>query len=123
VAVFEPAGGSALSAAPGGRSGTKQARPSDQVRIGGQRSSSMWGRERAAETLGFRRGSGMLTAAQLDGGEGVGDGGGGFWWLRLGDGEGGAAPHGGAVEMLQMLRLGLMRSSGSLGPSQNGERG
>jgi hypothetical protein len=65
----------------------------------------------------------MLTAAQLDGGEGVGDGGGGSWWLRLGDGEGGAAPDGGAVEMLQTLRLGLAMASGSLAPSQNGERG
>jgi hypothetical protein len=65
----------------------------------------------------------MLTIAQLDGGEGVGNGSGGFWWLRLGDGEGGVAPDGGAVEMLQTLRLGLMRLPGSLGPSQNGERG
>jgi hypothetical protein len=123
VAVFEPASGSTLSAAPGGRSGTEQARSSDQVRIDGRRSSSTRGREKTAETLGFRRGSGMLTVAQLDGGEGVGDGGGGSWWLRLGDGEGGGAPDGGAVEMLQTLRLGLAMASGSLGPSQNGERG
>jgi hypothetical protein len=65
----------------------------------------------------------MLTAVQLDSGERVGDVGEGFWRWGLGDGELGAAPDGGAVEMLQTLRLGLAMASGSLGPSQNGERG
>jgi hypothetical protein len=41
----------------------------------------------------------MLTAALLDGSERVGDGGEGFWWSRLGDGELGAAPDGGAVKV------------------------
>jgi hypothetical protein len=41
----------------------------------------------------------MLTAAQLDGSERVGDSGEGFWWSRLGDDELGAAPDGGAVKV------------------------
>jgi hypothetical protein len=41
----------------------------------------------------------MLTAALLDGGERVGDIGEGFWWLRLGDGELGAAPNGGTIKV------------------------
>jgi hypothetical protein len=53
---FEPASGSALSAAPGGRSGTGRARPSDQVEIDGRRSSSPLGQSRAAEELGFHLG-------------------------------------------------------------------
>jgi hypothetical protein len=65
----------------------------------------------------------MLTAAQLHGDERVGDGGEGFWWSRLGDGELGAAPDGGAVEMLQALRLGLAMASRSPRPSQNGGHG
>jgi hypothetical protein len=53
---FEPASGSVLLAAPGGRSGTGRARPSDQVENDGRRSSSPLGQSGVAEELGFRLG-------------------------------------------------------------------
>jgi hypothetical protein len=74
--------------------------PSDQVTIDGRCSSSTQERNGAAETLGFRRGTEVLTAVSLDGGEGVGDGGEGSWLSRLDDGKVGAAPHDGVLKAL-----------------------
>jgi hypothetical protein len=55
---------------------------------------------------------------------GVGDGGEGSWWSRLGNGKLGPAPDDGVLEgVLQALRLGVAVATCSAGPSQNGEYG
>jgi hypothetical protein len=64
------ANGARRSASLGSRIGMRRPWPFDQVTIDGRRSSSMRERNGAAETLGFRRGTEVLTVASLDGGEG-----------------------------------------------------
>jgi hypothetical protein len=120
AAGFEPARGPGWSAAREYRTGTGQARPSDQVRIDGRRSSSSRGKEKGGETLGFPLGvAGAHRGAAGRRGR-AGGGRGGSWWSGLGDGEADAALDDGAVNGgLQVLRIGSVTTSLSSGPSQS----
>jgi hypothetical protein len=106
AATFEPASGAWLSATAGDRIGIGPARPSDQVKIDGQRSSSTQKRSEAAETLGLRLGVAGAHRGAAGWRGRVGGSCGGSWWSGFVGGEAGGAPGDGAVE-------GSCRCSGS----------
>jgi hypothetical protein len=119
-----PASEARLSAAPGGRRGMQQPRLSGLVRIDGRCSSSTRGKNRAAETLGFRReieGAHRGVAGRRRRGSG---GYVGFMWSWVIVGEAGGAPGDGVVErVLQVLRYVSAMATCLAGSSQNGEQG